>query len=309
MALVQNITRVAGYAPLRTGSYFGATERSQWADRPWAAMSRLLSSTRMDNKAGTPSGYRAPYAWAMPMKPGGCATFKSISGTSTLDLDISNRRFLAATIAGACSVSLDDSAIATLRTTISGSATFEADINGAVYLYADLSGSGDVVSDIVGRMVAGTALAGSSAFSAAVVAPVAISADLAGSGSVDSARLAGAIYLVAALSGSGAVSTADVGGPALLVCSIAIGSQPTAADIASAVWTADQSQYADTEGTMGLALYLAKQLTSGRMRAIGSSLVHYAEDGETVIREFTLLNADGDPAGQAEDVAERVPVE
>jgi hypothetical protein len=60
-------------------------------------------------------------------------------------------------------------------------------------------------------------------------------------------------------------------------------------------------------GTVGEAIYLAKQLQSGRLRAAGGTMEHYADDGTTVVREFDLLNADGDPAAAADDVVERVP--
>ena len=60
-------------------------------------------------------------------------------------------------------------------------------------------------------------------------------------------------------------------------------------------------------GTVGEAIYLAKQLQSGRMLAVNTTMQHYADDGVTVVREFDLLNAGGQPAGAAEDVTERVP--
>ena len=60
-------------------------------------------------------------------------------------------------------------------------------------------------------------------------------------------------------------------------------------------------------GTVGEAIYLAKQLQSGRVRAAAATMQHYADDGATVVREFDLLNAAGQPAGAAEDVVERVP--
>lgn len=305
MALLQNITMISSYGPLRIGSYHGANERPQWGPQPWTGTNKVFSG--MSRKSGVPDGYRPPYCWFLPMTSGGLAIFKTMVGTSEIENALlAGRRALGTSIHGTCGITLDISAIAELVASIQGTGDLVADISGIVYIVAEIDGTSTVVSDIVGTIAAGSMMEGSSIVSAAIIAPVSIGASLDGTSAIESAILAGRFYILATLSGAGEISSADPLGPASMSCLISIGSRPTATAIASAVWTARPDQFVDPE-TFGRALYLAKQLAAGRMRTVGSVLTLYGKDCETEIAVFDLLNADGQPAEFTDDVVERVP--
>lgn len=85
-----------------------------------------------------------------------------------------------------------------------------------------------------------------------------LTSDLAGSGTVTAANLAGGINMSTALTGGGTLSNLDMKAKAGLACSITIGAQPTAVDIAQAVWQQDITVF--TDATSG-GSQLKKKLT------------------------------------------------
>lgn len=85
-----------------------------------------------------------------------------------------------------------------------------------------------------------------------------LTSDLAGSGTVTAANLAGGINMVTAITGGGTLSNLDMKAKAGLACSINIGAQPTAVDIAQAVWQQDITVF--TDATSG-GNQLKKKLT------------------------------------------------
>jgi hypothetical protein len=83
-------------------------------------------------------------------------------------------------------------------------------------------------------------LFGSSAFDSLNLNAIGnLTSALTGSGTITAANLAGGINMSTALTGSGTLSNADMRGKASLAISITIGAQPTAFDIAQAVWQQD----------------------------------------------------------------------
>lgn len=85
-----------------------------------------------------------------------------------------------------------------------------------------------------------------------------LTSDLAGSGTITAANLAGGINMAIAITGGATLSNLDMKAKAGLACSITIGAQPTAVDIAQAVWQQDITVF--TDATSG-GNQLKKKLT------------------------------------------------
>lgn len=225
MTYLQNITAIAGYGPLRMSAYHGANERPQWGDQSWSAMYKYLNAS-MDQKCGVPSGYRTPYAWFLPMKPGGLAMFKTLGGTGSLEeAAVAGGVGVVANVQGAGALGSDIGAIALLTTNIYGDGSVIAGIIGGGVLVGTIPGSGSVSAGIgarallsgeisgvgvilnaaaVGGLSGGASFTGSSTFTAQIEAVAQLAATLSGTASVV-AVLGGGFYLVAFLGGSGDV--------------------------------------------------------------------------------------------------------
>ena len=89
----------------------------------------------------------------------------------------------------------------------------------------------------------------------------AVSTTLSGTGTISNAALTGFKYMATVITGTGSVS-ADMVGSASVACTIRIGFQPSADEIADAVWNRPQSFHL-TSGTFGYYLDARVSLAGG----------------------------------------------
>lgn len=200
------------------GRYFGGStvsdNRSNFGT-PGSTRCRFFGG--FPQTSATPTGYRPPYSWVLPIKPGELASINNLAGSSGVSLDMA------------------------------------AGLNGD----ATLSGSGDItqaVGQLVISMVA--ALAGSGTVASADLRGYlnAVAA-LSGAGSV-TAPLAALGWLQAAIAGSGSISSATPCATGTLSAIIRGYSDLTPEGIRDQVWNATLANYQVT-GSAGKALAAA----------------------------------------------------
>jgi len=145
--------------------------RAQWSQggavlNLHAGEATVIAGESISNKNGFPSGYRPPYTFSMPLKPGGLASRALIIGSGEVAY---------ANLAGGLNAASD----------LSGSGDItEAVVSLIVSLVADLTGAGALSASISGKLEAVADLVGSGDLTAALGAIADLLADLTGAGSV-----------------------------------------------------------------------------------------------------------------------------
>lgn len=172
----------------------------------------VISGASIAAKQAIPNGYVHPYCWVLAPKPGGMATYITISGTGAVtSANLAGGKALDAALAGAGDIT--DAALGLI-----------------VQAVANLVGSGSVTADIVGVLQA--------------------AASLAGSGDVNG-TLDALADLIASLGGTATVTATTGGTTGSLSASITVtGATLTTANVAAAVWSALATQN-DLPATMG----------------------------------------------------------
>lgn len=150
--LVNQGVRVGG-GPLRyrgSGITVHAVERGCWAT-PGAYRNLSAGDANVSgvtNRAGYPSGYRAPGAWIMPPKPGGLSVY-TIDGVGTFVVAIAGGKNAAATLNGAGDLAAVGQLVVSAIATITGSGALTGNVVAVLNAAAALAGSGDLTGSIV----------------------------------------------------------------------------------------------------------------------------------------------------------------
>lgn len=115
-----------------------------------------------DQKSGIPDGYRSPYSWVLPIKPGALASRNYIVGNGDLTAAIAGGKNAEAVIAGTGTLTGTGALIVSLQAAIGGSGTISgAQLQAFLNLAAALSGSGGLAAQIKALGALATALGGS----------------------------------------------------------------------------------------------------------------------------------------------------
>lgn len=102
-----------------------------------------------DPLSGIPDGYRPPYCWVIPIKAGGLAARKNISGSGDMAGSVAGGKNAAATIAGTGDVTGTAQLIVSLVAAIGGTGTISgAQLQAFLQLAAAIGGSGGVTAQI-----------------------------------------------------------------------------------------------------------------------------------------------------------------
>lgn len=125
-----------------------------------------FTSGNWEAKSGVPDGYRAPYAWVLPIKPGAISARKAIVGAGALT----------GSVAGGVNG----------EASLTGSGDLTATGQLIISMVASLVGSGDITNaTAVGYLQLAASLAGSGDISASISALASAEAALSGSGDID----------------------------------------------------------------------------------------------------------------------------
>lgn len=132
-------------------------------DRPkTGTMRAAFTSGNWEAKSGIPDGYRAPYAWMLPIKPGAISARNSIVGAGDLTAAVAGGLNAEADLTGSGDMDATGQLIISMVANLVGSGTItDASIVGYLNLAADLSGSGDISGAITALASAEAALSGS----------------------------------------------------------------------------------------------------------------------------------------------------
>jgi hypothetical protein len=163
MALIGNYT-VLAKNPGKAFSGSTISDNRSQTNKSGANRGRFTGWAAWSPKAAQPNGYLHPYAWIMPIDPGGLSSYTLIGGTGTL------------AASGAMGVNGEAA--------LSGSGELNATGQLVVSAVAALSGSGTLNGDVVAVLAAAADLAGVGSMTAAMTALGWAVADLTGVGTV-----------------------------------------------------------------------------------------------------------------------------
>jgi hypothetical protein len=214
------------------------------------ARGRFVGYAGYSPLAATPNGYLPPYSWVMPQKAGGIASYTIIVGTGVLTANIAGGRNAEATLSGSGDITNAEAAL-------------------IVSAVATLTGSG-LITD------------------AAANAYLNAAADLAGAGSITAAMTALG-WAVTTINGTGTLTASTGGSIGSMSATITPFTDLSPQSLATAVWSAVSSGFADpaTFGGQANFLYLlahnkvVTDPTTGTMRI-------YAADDTTVLYTASL---------------------
>lgn len=114
-----------------------------------------------DQLSGIPDGYRPPYAWVLPIKPGAIAARNNLLGDGDLTGSIAGGKNAEAVIAGTGTLTATGALIVSLQAAISGSGTISgAQLQAFLNLAAALSGSGGLTAQLTALGHIASALGG-----------------------------------------------------------------------------------------------------------------------------------------------------
>lgn len=104
-----------------------------------------FTNTVWEEKSGVPDGYRPPYTWVIPIKPGGLSARNNTVGTGSFVGAIAGGKNGEATLAGTGALSGTGALIISMVAAISGSGTISnAQAQAFLQLAAVLAGEGDL---------------------------------------------------------------------------------------------------------------------------------------------------------------------
>lgn len=120
-----------------------------------------FSGEEWEAKSGVPDGYRPPYTWVIPIKPGGLSARNNTVGTGSFVGAIAGGKNGEATLAGTGALNGTAALIVSLVAAISGSGTISnAQAQAFLQLAAALAGEGDLAGAITAIGHAAAILAG-----------------------------------------------------------------------------------------------------------------------------------------------------
>lgn len=144
---IANGVRLSSMNPMR--QYAAATMGSQLASSWSTTGSRrnIWTAASASPKAGWPDGYRDPYAWLLPSKPGTLSSRYIIFGTGGLTASGALGRNLTATMTGTGTLTATGQLIASAIATLTGSGTISsANLVAILQATATLTGAGSLTA-------------------------------------------------------------------------------------------------------------------------------------------------------------------
>ena len=133
------------------------------ADYNKTSMARAaFAGEAWEPKSGVPDGYRAPYAWVMPLTAGGLSARNALLGTGDIeDLNLAGGVNGEATLTGAGDITGAGALIVSLVAALTGSGTISsAEAIAYLNLAAELAGAGDLAGAATALAHASVALEG-----------------------------------------------------------------------------------------------------------------------------------------------------
>lgn len=150
------------------GRYFGGSmvsdNRSNFGT-PGSTRGRFFGG--FPQTSATPSGYRPPYSWVLPVKPGELASVNNLTGGSSVALSMAAGVNGDATLTGAGSITqATGQLVISMVATLAGTGTVAAaDLRGYLNAVATLSGSGSLTGPLRALAWLQSAVAGSGTIS------------------------------------------------------------------------------------------------------------------------------------------------
>lgn len=123
---------------------------------------------------------------------------------------------------------------------------------------------------------------------------------MAGAGAATLARLAGTIWMIWQRGGTGAVTVPTIRGNSFLSCDIKIGFQPSAQDIAYAVWGLDNG--IESGWTPRQILRALSAVLAGKVSGAGANAPVFRDVNDTKARVSATTDADGNRTAVTIDV-------
>ena len=152
------------------GRYFGGAtvsdNRSNFGT-PGSTRGRFFGG--FPQTSATPSGYRPPYSWVLPVKPGELASVNNLMGGSSVALSMAAGVNGDATLTGAGSITqATGQLVISMVATLAGTGTVSAaDLRGYLNAVATLTGAGSIVAPIAALAWAHAATSGGGTISSA----------------------------------------------------------------------------------------------------------------------------------------------
>ncbi len=154
-----------------------------------------FTSGNWQPKSGIPDGYRSPYAWVYPIKPGGISARNNSVGTGTIALSMAGGVNGEAPLTGDGDMTGTGQLIISMVAALVGSGDItNAAAVGYLQLAADLAGAGDITASINALGFAAAALSGSGTAAATINALGTLAGDIVVTGdALSTANVADAI--------------------------------------------------------------------------------------------------------------------
>jgi hypothetical protein len=165
-------------------------------DRPKTSMMRgAFTSGNWSAKSGIPDGYRAPYAWMLPIKPGAISARNSIVGAGDLTAAVAGGLNAEADLTGSGDLDATGQLIISMVASLVGSGDItNADAVAFLQLAASLAGAGDIAASLNALGAAAAALSGDGEAAATINALGTLAASLVVTGdALSTANVADAI--------------------------------------------------------------------------------------------------------------------
>ena len=150
------------------GRYFGGSTVSENRSNfgtPGSTRGRFFGG--FPQTSATPSGYRPPYSWVLPVKPGELASVNNLTGGSSVALSMAAGVNGDATLTGAGSITqATGQLVISMVATLAGTGTVAAaDLRGYLNAVATLSGAGSLTGPLRALAWLQSAVAGSGTIS------------------------------------------------------------------------------------------------------------------------------------------------
>lgn len=128
-----------------------------------------------------------------------------------------------------------------------------------------------------------------------------VAASIAGAATANLARLAGTIWMIWQRGGTGAVSVPTIRGTTFVSCDIKIGFQPSATDIAYAVWGLDNG--IEAGWTPRQIMRAVSAVLAGKVSGAGANAPVFRDVNDTKARVSATTDADGNRTAVTIDVS------
>lgn len=189
------------------GRWFGGGATGQGVDRPAFGITSparaKFCNTDWEPKSGIPDGYRPPYTWVIPQKPGGLASRNIIVGAGAVTANGAMGVNATAALAGTGTLTGVGALIVSAVANLTGTGSLSANLLAVLQATAALSGSGSLTGSMTayGELLA--ALTGAGALSAPAYATGAMEADITSVSVLSPESLAAAVWNALAASYNG----------------------------------------------------------------------------------------------------------